>query len=160
EPRSAMRVRAVRGKVTAQVGRDARGFTVETPHAEVVDLGTEFGLEVDPRRTGVVVFRGAIDLSYDAARDAAPSARGLKRLTQGEALRVGPRGDVSRIVSVERSPDDGRWSTGEATGADAVIHAVADNIRGLGSTKYYQIVPRGLDEDAQAYVDRPHEWNG
>ncbi len=125
----------------------------------MVDLGTEFGLEIDTGRTGVVVFQGAIDLSYDTARDAT-QARGQTRLTQGEALRIGPRGDMSRIVSVERRPADGRWSTGEATGDDAVIQGVGDNIRGLGSTKYYQIVPHGLDEDARAFVDRPHEWNG
>jgi hypothetical protein len=37
---------------------------------------------------------------------------------------------------------------------------VRDNIRGLGSSKYYQIVHHGLDEDKPAFVDRIHEWNG
>jgi hypothetical protein len=164
ELRSAMRVRAVRGKVTTRVGPEARGFTIETPSAEVVDLGTEFGLEVDDSdRTGVVVFQGAIDLSYDseaAGAGEATQARSQKRLNQGEALRVSPHGDMSRIVSVERLPGGGRWSTGPIASEDAVILHVGDNIRGLLSTKYYQIVPRGLAEDVPAYVDRPHQWNG
>ncbi len=82
------------------------------------------------------------------------------RLNQGEALRVGLQGDTSRIVSVERFPDGGRWSTGPATTDASLVRAVSDNIRGLGSTKYYQVVPHGLADDVPAYVDRPHQWNG
>jgi ferric-dicitrate binding protein FerR (iron transport regulator) len=162
ELRSAMRARAVRGRVTVRVGPESRGFAVETPRAEVVDLGTEFGVQVDDAgRTDVVVFQGAIDLSYGADRGAGAGAgRGPTRLTQGEALRLGLADDLSRIVSVERRPGDTHWSTGAATAEDAVIRRVGDDIRGLGSTKYYQIVPRGLAEDVPAYVDRPHQWNG
>lgn len=35
------------GKVVANVNRAAAGFTVNTPSAKVLDLGTEFGVEVD-----------------------------------------------------------------------------------------------------------------
>ena len=35
------------GRLLAYVPKQARGFTVTTPTAEVIDLGTEFGLEVD-----------------------------------------------------------------------------------------------------------------
>ncbi len=35
------------GKVTAVVSKYATGFTVNTPYASVVDLGTEFGVDVD-----------------------------------------------------------------------------------------------------------------
>lgn len=41
-----------------------------------------------------------------------------------------------------------------------MIRSVHDNIRGLGSSKFYQIVSRGLVDDAPAYVDRTHQWNG
>jgi hypothetical protein len=160
ELRSPVHVRALRGKVTVQVRPQSKGFTVETPRARVVDLGTEFGLEIDHAgQTDVVVFQGAVDLSYESNRELA-SPRGLTRLTQGEALRLGPTGDMSRIVSVERRAADGHWSTGAATDENAVILAVGDNIRGLVSTKYYQIVPHGMNEDVPAYVDRPHQWNG
>jgi hypothetical protein len=41
-----------------------------------------------------------------------------------------------------------------------VITDVRDNIRGGVDAKFYRIVPGGLTEDALAYVDREHEWNG
>ena len=159
-PRSAMRLNATKGRVTVRVGSETRGFTVETPRAEVVDLGTEFGLEINETgRTDVVVFQGAIDLSYPTRNDPA-DPRDSTRLTQGEALRLGSGGAVSRIVSVERLGDGGRWSTDAPVRPDAVIERVDDDIPGLGSTKYYQVVPHGLFEDVPAYVDRPHQWNG
>ncbi|HMO85280.1 MAG TPA: hypothetical protein PKC18_10205, partial [Lacipirellulaceae bacterium] len=44
---SPMRVRAKRGAVRARVGSDAAGFVIETPTANVLDLGTEFGVDVN-----------------------------------------------------------------------------------------------------------------
>ena len=36
------------GKVTANVPPRAIGFRIDTPDMEVIDLGTEFALRVDP----------------------------------------------------------------------------------------------------------------
>jgi ferric-dicitrate binding protein FerR (iron transport regulator) len=154
---SGMRIRAVRGRLTARVDDRAKGFAVETPNTVVVDQGTEFGVEVDTAgRTGVVVFEGLVDLSRPESADGpAP----IKRLSQGEALRVDREGGLSRIVAVERRPGDDAWSTGPSADRDAVIRSVRDNIRGLDSPMYYQIVHRGLDDDVLAYVDRPYQWN-
>jgi hypothetical protein len=44
--------------------------------------------------------------------------------------------------------------------AEPVIGEVRDNIRDAGSVKSYQIVHGGLVEDALAFVDRAHQWNG
>jgi hypothetical protein len=155
---SGSRLRTTRGRITARVGGEARGFAVETPSTLIVDKGTEFGVEVDASgRTVVVVFQGLVDLSCP---ESAASPAEVKRLTQGEALRVDRGGVQTRIIAVERRPGDAEWSTGPSSEQDAVIRSVRDNIRGLDSSKYYQIVHRGLDDDAPAYVDRPHEWNG
>jgi len=49
------------GKIVAVVPSNARGFSVQTPSAHVVDLGTEFGVEVsDDRSTHLEVFRGSV----------------------------------------------------------------------------------------------------
>jgi len=49
------------GKLTAVVPQRAQGFSVTTPSAEIVDLGTEFGIEVnDAGRTEVHVFEGEV----------------------------------------------------------------------------------------------------
>ena len=50
-----------RGRLVAQVPPAAVGYTVETPETSVVDLGTEFGLGVDPAGTTTLqVFMGAV----------------------------------------------------------------------------------------------------
>ena len=155
---SGMRILAVRGRLTAHVDGRAKGFAIETPNTLVVDQGTEFGVEVDVSgRTDVVVFQGLVDLAHSEPVDRpAP----IKRLGQGEGMRVGNAGLLSRIISVERRPGDDEWATGPSSDQGAVIRSVRDNIRGLDSSKYYQIVRRGLDDDVPAYVDRTHQWNG
>ena len=155
---SGMRILAVRGRLTAHVDGRAKGFAIETPNTLVVDQGTEFGVEINASgQTDVVVFQGLVDLAHSEPADRpAP----IKRLGQGEGMRVGSSGALSRIVSIERRPGDDEWATGPSSDHDAVIRSVRDNIRGLGSSKYYQIVRRGLDDDAPAYVDRTHQWNG
>jgi hypothetical protein len=156
---SGMHLKAVRGRITALVDGRAKGFTVETPTTNVVDRGTEFGVEIDASgRTGVVVFRGVVDLSDRKPAPDGPPA--ITTLGQGEGVRVDPAGVRSRIIEVDRDGVGDAWSTGPSTDRDAVIRSVGDNIRGLESSKYYQIVHRGLFDDAPAYVDRPHEWNG
>lgn len=155
---SGMRILALRGRITAHVDGRAKGFAIETPNTLVVDLGTEFGVEIDADgRTDVVVFQGLVDLARpEPAAHPAP----IKLLGRGEGMRIGSAGDLSRIVSVERRPGDDEWATGPSPDQGAVIRSVRDNIRGLNSSKYYQIVRRGLYDDAPAYVDRTYQWNG
>jgi ferric-dicitrate binding protein FerR (iron transport regulator) len=79
--RSADRARLERGRVVAHVPPEGRGFTVETPGARLVDLGTEFGIGVrDDGQTEVQVFQGEVvaELKGAAAR----------RLEAGTALRI------------------------------------------------------------------------
>lgn len=50
-----------RGKITAVVPSRAHGFTVRTPSAEIIDLGTEFALQVDTTGSAEVhVFDGEV----------------------------------------------------------------------------------------------------
>jgi hypothetical protein len=155
---SAMRLRAVRGRILARMNGTAKGFTVETPSTLLVDQGTAFGVDVDASgRTDVVVFEGLVDLCCGPAATRPSPGR---RLARGEGLRVDPAGIPSRIVAVEHRPGADGWSIDPATDGRSVIRSVRDNIRGRDSSKYYRIVPRGLADDAPAYVDRPHEWNG
>ena len=49
-----------RGKAVAKVPPAAIGFSLNTPRGTVVDLGTEFGVEVTKDRTDVVVFKGQV----------------------------------------------------------------------------------------------------
>lgn len=144
-----------RGRVTTLVGESGKGFTIDTPKARIVDLGTEFGVNIsEAGDTEVVVFQGSVDLM----RNAAPGAS--RRLQQGDALRVGDAGEARRVVAVDRNdffPALG--ASGRRSGDMPLIEDVRDHIRDGESTKCYQIVRGGLREDALCFVDRSHQWN-
>ncbi len=57
-------MRLSRGRLVADVPKGAEGFTVLYPHGRLVDLGTEFGMEVMPdgRSANFGVFRGEVSL--------------------------------------------------------------------------------------------------
>jgi hypothetical protein len=153
-----MRMRVARGRINTRVENAARGFAIETPSTVVIDQGTEFGLEVDTSgQTGVVVFEGLVDLSLPASDQVAAS---IRRLSQGEGLRIGRTGRVSRIVSVQRGADLDAWSLEPSFDEDVVIRSVRDNIRDMGSSKYYGLVHGGLADGTPAYVDRLFHWKG
>jgi hypothetical protein len=58
-----------RGRLTALVAPKDIGFTVSTPNTRIIDLGTEFGVHVDPSKTSsVAVFRGAVDVECRSPR--------------------------------------------------------------------------------------------
>ncbi len=82
------------GKLTAVVPSNARGFTVTTPSARVVDLGTEFGVEArNDRSTFVEVFTGTVE-----AHGLGPAQRStdVQTLHQGEAAQVAA--DASAVI--------------------------------------------------------------
>jgi hypothetical protein len=83
------------GKLTASVPPKAHGFTVNTPAASIVDLGTEFGVNVSPEgETDVQTFRGTVALSPSASFGASSSPI---LITAGFARRVSPTGQVTEI---------------------------------------------------------------
>ena len=98
---SPTRARLNHGKVRFRIDEPAaRGFVVETPHGDVTDLGTEFGVDLSGKDgMEVVVFEGAVDLRVKHQ----PAARGpvrLERLAQGDGVIVDPHGELRRVMSV------------------------------------------------------------
>lgn len=148
------------GAITARVGPNGQGFVLETPVATVVDLGTEFNIQVAPSgTTEVAVVRGLVDLSVNGSSQSA-SEGGARRLRQGEGLRVGPNGAIDRVMSIASDQFPSRAGGGSNPSlTPAVIAAVRDNSEGEVQ-KFYKIVRTGLHEDVPAFVDRNHEWNG
>jgi ferric-dicitrate binding protein FerR (iron transport regulator) len=154
-----MHLRVSRGKVTVDIGEHAKGFTVDTGQAHIVDLGTKFGVEVtDANQTDVVVFQGEVEL-FDQGN--AENRHGpMTRLVEGEAVRVDATRQMSRIVNVTAGPGAEDWSSGGSQNATSVITAVRDNWRDPQAKSFYRIVPGGLKEDAVAFIGTRHEWNG
>ena len=154
---SEMQTRLLLGKVTARIAKGAEGFSVVTPRATVIDLGTEFGIEVNEvGATDLVVFQGEVNFDY-----VTQGQGGKKRqlLHTGEGMHLDALGTASRIVSIT----DQRYSDSPAakgTLRPPLISAVRDNIP-RDAWNYYEIVQGGMREDAKAFADREeHEWNG
>lgn len=49
------------GRLTAEVPPQARGFQIQTPQINVIDLGTVFALDVKERATELHVFKGSVE---------------------------------------------------------------------------------------------------
>ncbi len=82
------------GKIMPYVPPAAKGFTVVSPTGEVIDLGTEFSVSVDPQgRTDVFVVDGEVDVARGHG-----DHEHLVRATQGFGTRLdatGPRPEIT-----------------------------------------------------------------
>jgi len=76
------------GKLSAHVPPQARGFRINTPRGNIVDLGTEFGLNVDAEGAEVHVFDGEVELHQGTS---------MKPLKQGEAASLVTPGGPSAL---------------------------------------------------------------
>jgi hypothetical protein len=101
------------GKLMARVPGRAIGFTVETPMAKIVDLGTEFGVEVASGETSVHVFKGVVELSQHGSHSKVGdgTSPSTLRLGAGKAVRTTAEG----IVSTEFVPDKFIRSTAKSS---------------------------------------------
>jgi hypothetical protein len=151
-------VRLLHGRIQVDVPKGAEGFSVETATAEIVDFGTTFSVETVDGGTDLIVHQGEVDLKVTGAstEDQQPGAA-VKRFRGGEAVRVDVDGTLSRIVNVQAAD----MLTSDKVQSDkSLVASVRDNIVRDDMWKFYEIVPGGLAEDAKAFVDRAHEWNG
>lgn len=157
----ARRLRVHHGRVTAEVGPDAAGFSIETAQARVVDFGTKFGVDVsEAGHTDVVVLQGEVRVFEKTGK--ATSAAPVATLTTGQAVRVDKSRRLFRIVNVTSDGREEDWSTRGGLPADSILTAVRDSMEGdyPSLRNFYRIVPGGMREDARAYADYSHEWNG
>jgi len=80
------------GRVVVRVPPMAKGYAVDTRTAKLIDMGTEFGVSVDPERETVVqVFAGTVVAEL---KKPDPSGRRSRRLVAGETARIEPSGTV------------------------------------------------------------------
>jgi hypothetical protein len=93
---------AQRGNFSVVVPKRAIGFTIQTPTAIVVDLGTEFEVEVDKNGdTNVQVERGTVEVAT-IPRAGVPSTR--RRLGAGEHHRVDRFGKGDAVPETPSAP--------------------------------------------------------
>lgn len=122
-----------RGKLSAEVPPQAVGFTIRTPQGEVVDLGTEFALQVDGASSEVHVFKGEVEVH--------PQAAEMRSLKEGQAVAFGARtgerlanpadfaalGELDARNADSQRSEFARWrSRGETLNRDAGLLARFD----------------------------------
>jgi hypothetical protein len=84
------------GRANAEVPEAAVGFTIETPEAELQDLGTRFGVEVDPQgESRLHVFEGEVLARPSPRRKKNASNVRPRGVRQGEAVVIAQGGEVS-----------------------------------------------------------------
>lgn len=151
---------AQRGKFWARVGERGKGFTIDTPASTVTDLGTEFGVSIQgDDATQVAVFDGEVDVT-PSEKTGGDDATAPIRLVQGEAIDISRSGQLHRVVTMHPDQYPTAAARPGAPAAQEVILDVTDNLNDPQTRKYYRIVRGGFGEDALAFVDRHHEWNG
>ena len=100
------------GKVKAHVPESAHGFKVGSPQVALVDLGTEFGMDVPANgNTEVHVFEGSVALTQPVSR----------QLWQGESVRV-EAGGLRDIAGSPTTYPDEEELTRKADAADLQRH--------------------------------------
>ena len=92
------RVFCRRGRLRARVPKGAEGFVVATPGSAVVDLGTEFGLNVEADgKARIMVFEGSAEA---ALLDASGSPRRTQLVVRSKAFEIdSPHGRIEETVA-------------------------------------------------------------
>jgi hypothetical protein len=90
------RIACRRGNVRTLVNEGAEGFTIETPGGAVVDLGTEFGVNVEGGgKTQVMVYQGQAELAL-LSPDGSP--RRTRLLNAQQSSELDPQADAFRGI--------------------------------------------------------------
>jgi hypothetical protein len=90
-----------RGRLRAHVPSQAEGFAILSPNVELVDLGTEFGMDVSGDGSASVhVFDGKVEL-YESGSDRSPSTRQEFNESEGASVSAGGKITLSTMEPVE-----------------------------------------------------------
>lgn len=130
-----MRARVFAGAVTADVGPAGSGFTLDTPSARVVDLGTRFGVCVlEGSDTDVAVFQGKVEVHEPAGSSAqkAPSV-----LNAGDSARVSSQARFRRQSLIATRGESAFIL--EPPPPNALVTAITDNIEEDHFHSFYTI---------------------
>lgn len=117
--KSAWEAACSEGSVRMQVPPAARGFKLQAPTTEIIDLGTEFGLEVRNGKAHVEVFKGEVALHHQKEAERVVKQGAAWGLPAGGAAAPAETGrvtfpDLTRLdtrAMAQRSADFERWQS-------------------------------------------------
>jgi hypothetical protein len=150
----AMACKLVRGTLVAQVPQSAKGFTVDTPDAKVVDFGTRFGLSTgEDGKYHVQVLEGLVEVSSKShATGPGQATNKPKQLHAGESVDTGLRKSQLHPQANEQEPS--RWqpntildagdgwqivSTAYGHGKDSYIQSSDKAAKNFGRDPYFRV---------------------
>jgi len=83
------------GRFSAHVPPQARGFKIGTPQGDIVDLGTDFGLDLSGATPELHVFNGEVELYQPQIQ--------MRKLTTGAAVDLGQPGATKVLAANEKA---------------------------------------------------------
>jgi len=147
---SDMLLRVTQGSVTVNVSDDAVGFQVETADAQIIDLGTRFGVSVrDSGETDVVVFEGAVDVHSPPSKSKPTNT--IANLKEGEAIRVRKDSGSRRLTSVVVRGDRDEVLAGSKDPVP-VITDITDNGEHKWKNRCYSVRVAGMGSPTKSYA--------
>lgn len=145
------------GKIVAKVPASAVGFTATTPSARVVDLGTEFGLEVRSASVAeLLVFEGAV-----SARVRLPDGQwgDAKTIQAGEAVRIDARDRTLVAFAGDASSFQRQISPPSLDmGSPLVARTNVDTAAGVTLICGEVVGHSGVGETFSFYSEQPGRW--
>lgn len=135
------------GRVSAHVPPSGIGFTIETPSANVVDLGTDFSVEVmADRGSEVHVFEGQVDVYPKSSSESNLPVR----LVEDMAIRIDPVDFVPLGIDIDRQRFVREFK-------DPADYLFSKTIRSLNPTTLYRM---STTHDGQTILQNfPEEMN-
>ena len=152
----AMHLRLKSGRLNANVGERGKGFTVYTDAGDVIDLGTEFGIEADPDgESRVAVFTGKVEVRPRHRNETRDPETIL--LTEGQAARFSALAGLRRWDHVALAAQAAGISSKSPTGVVTKVH---DNLGNEELNPFYGVVDGGMKDGALAFTDKPNpRWH-
>ncbi len=98
-------VRVLEGRLRASVPPAARGFVVKAADSRIVDLGTEFAVEVGAESARVEVIDGEVELR-GGDHDGELLVTGQSQWLNGEGEQTGTLSDLSTISDLQQKRDE------------------------------------------------------
>lgn len=143
----AMHARVLAGAVTADVGPAGTGFTLDTPHARVVDLGTRFGVSVQADgNTDVAVFQGKVEVHEPGSSSTKPAPL---TLNAGDSVRVTGLAQIRRQALIATRGESAFII--EPAPPDALVTSITDNIEESGFHSFYTLQRGAMKPGVRLY---------
>ncbi|MBX3412462.1 MAG: FecR domain-containing protein [Pirellulales bacterium] len=138
------------GQLVARVSPAAVGFTIRTPSAAVVDLGTEFGVIAEARgATEVHVFDGLVELNLSAAAEQPNLPSAPITVAAGQARRLEAQAEDERAAAnwIERPLDTERFTRQVVPSRERVVGdlLLADDFTGEKLDRHrWRVITEGI----------------